>query len=252
MHGFTLEVHGLLARLLDLLDRLGVELSWRTKATGINWSSSSVSGIALEDGSVLEARHYVISPGAYGESILRGTSAAGVITGVLGVWLRLPNLEPALDVSLKIARRGQLAQDANITVVRASDDKTCLLVGAGYGWTGFVRGAVDQRQLDSLYSAAEDTARRFFPEACELALSTDRQYCIRPWTPSGLGVFATHPAVNGGKLVIAGGHNTGGFAQAPAVADAVLAWLRGEHHPMHELYRPSRDGHRATTSAVQP
>jgi D-amino-acid dehydrogenase len=53
-------------------------------------------------------------------------------------------------------------------------------------------------------------------------------------------VFETAATAAGGVLVTTGGHNTGGFAQAPAVAAAVLAAVRGEPHPMHELYLPER------------
>ena len=44
----------------------------------------------------------------------------------------------------------------------------------------------------------------------------------------------------GGKCIITGGHNTGGFAQSPAVAQAVLAAIQGRKHGMHHLYHPDR------------
>ena len=42
------------------------------------------------------------------------------------------------------------------------------------------------------------------------------------------------------RLVLAGGHNTGGFAQSPEVAEAVACALEGRPHPMHTLYHPQR------------
>jgi D-amino-acid dehydrogenase len=69
------------------------------------------------------------------------------------------------------------------------------------------------------------------------------RFCVRPWTASSLGVFEVIPTVEGGRLVITGGHNTGGFAQAPAIAAAVLAELTGRRHTMDVLYHPLRMRH---------
>jgi D-amino-acid dehydrogenase len=77
--------------------------------------------------------------------------------------------------------------------------------------------------------------------AVELGMNSGRpRYCIRPWTASGLGVFECAETSDGGLAIVAGGHNTGGFAQSPSVACAVVAALRGEPHPMHRLYHPQR------------
>jgi hypothetical protein len=91
----------------------------------------------------------------------------------------------------------------------------------------------------------EDTARHFFPAAYNQAqadgsLKAQRRYCIRPWTATGLGIFESMQTAQDGLLIITGGHNTGGFAQAPAIGTAVLASLQGKHHPMQTLYHPAR------------
>jgi D-amino-acid dehydrogenase len=96
-----------------------------------------------------------------------------------------------------------------------------------------------------MYRGIEDSIKHFFPTAYSEALqsgllSASRRYCVRPWTSSSLGVFEAISTAQGGKLIIAGGHNTGGFAESPAIALAVLAALRGEFHPMHQLYHPNR------------
>lgn len=44
----------------------------------------------------------------------------------------------------------------------------------------------------------------------------------------------------GGRCVITGGHNTGGFAQGPSIAKAVHAALMHNEHPMHASYHPDR------------
>ena len=87
--------------------------------------------------------------------------------------------------------------------------------------------------------------RRFLPRHERRARREGRlrrleRICVRPFTSTGLGIFEVQPAAGGGRTVITGGHNTGGFAQAPAVAESVRAVLCGEDPPMRELYDPER------------
>ncbi|MEM7587932.1 MAG: FAD-binding oxidoreductase, partial [Acidobacteriota bacterium] len=93
--------------------------------------------------------------------------------------------------------------------------------------------------------ALEETARRYFPRATTQAandgsLAQGRKACVRPFTCTGLGIFDVSATADGGRVVIASGHNTGGFAQSPAVADAVALTLAGQPHPMQALYDPER------------
>ena len=195
----------------------------------------------------IEADHFVLSPGAYGHNLLRGTRAAGAIQGVLGVWITLPNVDPPLTCSLKIRREKYVTPDTNVTVVKDPSRGPVLILGAGYGWTGARPQNIDLAELEAIFLGVQDTARVFFPTAYEVACSDggmqrSRRWCVRPWTAANLGIFETIPTVAGGKLVVTGGHNTGGFSQAPAVAAAVLAALRDRSHPMHSLYDPLRPG----------
>ncbi|WP_217189303.1 hypothetical protein [Streptomyces buecherae] len=69
---------------------------------------------------------------------------------------------------------------------------------------------------------------------------------MRPWTATSLGLYhveARQPRTapqQGGLFIVTGGHNTGGFAQSPAIGRAVLASVCGASHPMHTLYHPDR------------
>lgn len=243
--GFTVDVHALLARLVDRLERSGATFLWEREAEGLVTDAAGRFAGVRSHGEVLSARDYVVSCGAYGKDLLRGTRSEGRVHGVLGVWLTLPNLEPKLTHSLKIARRGHRAEDANVTLARSAAGEDVLVYGSGYGHTGLDPGNIAPAQLDDLFAAVEENARLFFPRAYQAAsesrlLSASQRYCVRPWTASCLGIFEALETSAGGVLVVTGGHNTGGFAQAPAVAAAVLAALRGESHPMHELYLPDR------------
>lgn len=100
---------------------------------------------------MLERNHYVISPGAYGQSLLRGTRSAGQIQGVVGCWATVPNVEPRLGLSLKVARRGHVTEDANITVGRDETGSEVLLVGSGYGWTGADPANINPGELAVIY-----------------------------------------------------------------------------------------------------
>ena len=130
-----------------------------------------------------------------------------------------------------------------------------LVCGAGYGWTGLRPDNVDPAALTALFDELEETLRRFFPRAHATAraagmLDESKQVCVRPWTPSSLGVFERLTAAGGGALIVTGGHNTGGFAQSPVVAEAVLAALSGRKHMMHSRYDPRRYERDSADSAV--
>lgn len=238
--GFTVNIHGFLAGLVDLLVAEGVRFRWRTPVSAIDWTAPGRAGGLVTAAGVVRSDHYVVSPGVYGDDVLRGTQSHERIQGMLGVWITVPNVEPRLAHSVKIARRGHDAEETNVTLGTGESGEPVLICGAGYGWTGLDPGNVDSGELQALFDALEDTIRRFFPKAFAAARDQDRRVCVRPWTSSCLGVFETVPTSGGGVLAVTGGHNTGGFTQAPVVAEAVLAAFEGRRHPMHTRYHPRR------------
>ncbi|MEU5402244.1 FAD-dependent oxidoreductase [Streptomyces sp. NPDC005963] len=243
--GFTVQIHGFLTRLADLLEEAGVLFHWEMPVEGLHTDTHGIPNGLRCAGEVIRSDHYVLSPGAHGGELLRGTASHGLIHGVIGVWLTLPNTAPQLANSLKISRSGHLAEDSNVTVTTGPDGEPLLVVGSGYGWTGADPAHIDPTQLDALHTAVEDTAASFFPDAYEEARTTgvlkeSRRHCVRPWTASSVPVLEIAPNAHGGLVVVSGGHNTGGFAQAPVAAEAVAAALRGEPHPVHIRYHPDR------------
>ncbi|SOB79505.1 NAD(P)/FAD-dependent oxidoreductase [Streptomyces sp. 1331.2] len=243
--GFTVDVHAFMARLVTRLEQAGAVFRWSTPVERLERAADGrLHGLRLP-GEVVTADSYVFSPGAYGRDLLAGTRSAGRIHGVLGVWMELPNLAPELRHSLKIARRGHLTEDANVTLGTDGRGRPVLIVGSGYGYTGADPADIEPAALERMFAAVEDTCRQFFPEAYARAIADGslrrgRRLCVRPWTSANLGVLETLPTTADGVGVITGGHNTGGFAQAPSVAQAVVAALKGRPHPMHELYHPLR------------
>jgi glycine/D-amino acid oxidase-like deaminating enzyme len=245
--GFTVGIYEFIFNLSELLESRGVKFHWRHAVNQIEWDREGVvAGLGDHSGELLKADHYILSVGTNGQKLLRGAAAGTQIQGVAGVWITIPNVDvPPLPVSIKLRRDGHMTPDTNVTVIDDPVKGPVLVLGAGYGWTGANPENMDAAQLTALFSGIEDTARRFFPAAYHIAsrkgwLQTTRRWCIRPWTATSLGVFEMYPTTASGYLIITGGHNTGGFAQAPAVGDAVLAALEGVPHPMHLSYSPRR------------
>jgi glycine/D-amino acid oxidase-like deaminating enzyme len=246
--GFTVNIHPFVAKLMDRITGLGGEFVWDCEVQGIQRNSLGEVTVLESQRGQLEADHFVVSPGVTGNALLRGTACENLINGVLGIWLQIPNLYPQMQHSMKIHRRAHLVEDINITVAKdAETGEDILMFGGGYGYVGQDRPAPDSPELLALFNELEEVARIYFPRGYAAAKERgtmfpggNRKFCVRPFTPTGLGLFERIPTASGGQLIITGGNNTGGFAQAPAVARAVWRALVGEHDPIHVLFHPDR------------
>ncbi|MCW2995086.1 MAG: hypothetical protein JWQ18_2581 [Conexibacter sp.] len=242
VEGFTLCVHDLMAALLDDLEAAGADLRFETRVSELLRDGEGRVMGALTGDHVVRSDHFVLSLGAEFSSLSPPPALRNRVHGVLGCWATVPNIEPRLTASVKLARRGHNAEDANVTVARDPLGDPILVFGSGYGYVGS-RGKIDESELEALYRALVDTVRVYFPRALDAA-GKDRvresfRHCVRPWTASNLGVFETEPTPRG-LAVWTGGHNTGGFAQAPVIAEAVHTALSGGRHAMHVAYSPRR------------
>lgn len=258
VRGFTVSVHRFCAKLIERIEALGGSFRWNCTVDEIlRDGKGEVEALACRSGRIT-ADHYVLSPGVRGNHLLEGTASEGRIQGILGIWLHLPNLEPKLHNSVKIHRGGHVVEDINVTI--GQDEATgedILVLGGGYGYVGMDRPAPDSKELAALFAEMETVARLYFPQAYEQARANDsfypqghRKFCVRPFTADGLGIFEILPTDDDGQLIITGGHNTGGFAQAPAIARAVYRAFEGIEDPMHTWYHPSRRLHAAAYADV--
>ncbi|KAL9001387.1 MAG: hypothetical protein Q9169_000278 [Polycauliona sp. 2 TL-2023] len=233
VEGFTVNIHPFVGQLIGRIVELGGETAWNCQVQRIQRNASGEVTILESQIGQVEADRFVVSPGVTGNALLRGMACENLIQGVLGVWLQVPNLCPHLQSSIKLHRRGHLVEDINVTV--ATDAETgdpILLLGGGYGYIGMDWPQPDCPEIMALFNELEEVVRIYFPEAHAVAkerstLWPDGQYrfCIRPFTPTGLGIFERVRTAGGGSLIVTGGNNTGGFAQSPAVARAV--WREG-------------------------
>ena len=248
VEGFTVNIHPFVAKLIDRITALGGEFTWDCRVQRIRRNDSGKVTTLESQLGQLEADHFVVSPGVTGNALLRGMASENVIQGVLGVWLQLPNLHPQLQHSIKIHRRGHLVEDINVTVAKDTETgEDIVMLGGGYGYVGLDRPSPDCPELMALFGELEEVARIYFPRGHAIAKERgtlwpggNYKFCIRPFTATGLGVFEQIPTASGGSLVVTGGNNTGGFAQAPAVARAVQRALVGERDPIHVLFHPDR------------
>ncbi len=241
--GFTLKVHDFCKKIIRFLEDYGAEFRWNTTFSGIQRNEAGkVTGIFVED-ELEEYDSYVLSLGAYSGTTLKNTQTNNQLHGVLGVWLTLPNLHPELKYSMKIHKTGHVGEDTNVTLIE-QDGKPVLVLGSGYGYTGNSdRSHINCEELKGIFNSLKHTAQTYFPESYEAALpylDETKKYCVRAWTPTGLGIFEAIPTIGGGQLIITGGNNTGGFTQSPYIADSVVKTLEGAKHPMQQLFHPKR------------
>ena len=248
VEGFTVSIHPFVAKLMDRITDFGGEFLWNCEVQGIQRNSLGEVTMLESQLGHLEADHFVVSPGSTGNVLLSGTASENLGHGVIGVWLQIPNLRPQMQHSIKIHRAAHLVEDINVTVAKDVDTgEDVLIFGGGYGYVGLDRPPPDCPELMALFNELEEVARIYFPQGYAAAKERgtmypggNRKFCVRPFTPTGLGLFEKISTASGGHMIITGGNNTGGFAQAPAVARAVWRALVGEHDRIHVLFHPDR------------
>ncbi|MEN7549431.1 FAD-binding oxidoreductase [Rapidithrix thailandica] len=241
--GFTLKVQDLSKRIIWYLMAYGAKFRWNTTFSGVQRDQAGVVKGIIVDGELEQYGHYLLSLGAYAGTSLDTTQSNNLVHGVLGVWLTIPNVHPELNYSMKIHKAGHVGEDTNVTLIHQNGEPV-LVLGSGYGYVGnLTENRIGNDELEGIYKSLKNTAQTYFPEAYEEGAATidsTKRYCVRPWTPTSLGIFETLPALDNGKLIITGGNNTGGFTQSPYIADAVVSQLKDKTHPVHSLFHPKR------------
>lgn len=249
VQGFSLNIVSFCRNLIALLERLGARFHWQQEVSEVRYADSgAVTGIVV-DGKLRRADHYVLSPGAQARTLSTRTDGLAAIGAMVGMWVTLPNDGAALNTPLKVRRRAfassEAAQGANVVPGRDAAGRPVLHCSSGHGFVGVSADDVRLADLPELARCVMETAEELFADKFRRArqagmLGERPGFCVRPWTPSGLGVLEVQECDTGGKLVLSGGHNTGGFAQSPAVAEAVACALETRPHAMHTLYHPRR------------
>lgn len=229
--GFTVQVHALCERLIDELESRGVAITWQRPVRRIlRDAAGRVTGVETDDG-VERSMHYGVSAGV-GMAGLMGEA----VHGMAGVWLTISSPDGATHAAKIRVQPGRAIEEVNVIPARDTAGRSVLHLGAGFAYLGDCSAGhrldLDHPDVQQLFRELEDIAGRYYPDSTRRArtdgsLRSSRRACVRPWTADGRSLFGVHTTADDGWLVATGGHNTGGFTQAPVVAEAVLAQLEG-------------------------
>ena len=99
--GFSFNVLQFCQNVISYLEAQGTVFHWNTEITKIEIENEIVQRLRTNKGSLIEANHYSVNPGAYDPALLENTPAKGKIGGVAGRWLMMPRPE-GYDVPTKI------------------------------------------------------------------------------------------------------------------------------------------------------
>jgi D-amino-acid dehydrogenase len=244
VRGFSLQVKTLARNLVRHLVERGVAFHWSSTLEDVRRDADGRIASVTLGGRSVEADSFVLSPGALGARLRGCVASLRPVGSMAGMWLVLPNGEPRLTTPLKVGRRAfasaGAAEGANVIPGRDEHGRPVLFCSSGHGFVGLYPAAVERTDLGELARCIEETARELFPDKLAAAERRSPSFCVRPWTPSGLGIFSASETVRGGRFVVTSGHNTGGFSQAPEIAVAVARALEGAPHDMHALYGAER------------
>lgn len=247
--GFSLCVKDFSRNIIRILRSHGVRFHWDKALDNVEFDMGGRVRCLHFGSDVQKPEHAVISPGAYSNFLYKPTRPFTDIASVAGMWVTIPNEGELLTRPVKVKRKGfasgAAAEGANMIPGYSSDGHPVIFCSSGHGFVGRAPARVKQSDLKELARCVNETAGQIFPDKYRMAwqrgmLDRSPEFCVRPWTYSGLGIFHRRDMVCGGKFIVTGGHNTGGFAQAPMVAEAVRMALQGKLHAMDELYHPKR------------
>lgn len=229
----AIDPRALTASLATALRRAGAELREHVTVSEIELTGGRVSGVLLDDGSVIAAGDVVIAAGPWVEGL--GGIPAGAripVRPIKGQILRLH--DPAGPGLLKrVVRMG------SSYIVPRADGR--YVIGATYEERGFDTTVTAGAAFELLRDAGE-----LVPGISELVID-EFSAGLRPATPDNLPVIGAS-AVPG--LHWAVGHRRGGILFTPVTAELIVGSLLGEDpEPAAQAFAPAR---LETTTAGSP
>ncbi|MFP3437509.1 NAD(P)/FAD-dependent oxidoreductase [Pantoea ananatis] len=243
--GFTVMVHNLAKRIIKWICQNGGSISWNSRVSAVSFGHKKINLLINDMDKEFEDSHLVMSPGVYDKSLLRSTPWENKIHGVLGCWGKVKLKAGMFQHSFKLTRENHTAEDSNITVTSDRNGNSELIFGSGYGWTGLDHNNINSVEYKYLKEGVLDTIYKFTEGLSENNSTDDAalqgvRYCVRPWTASSLGIYGDVYPDSKNAFILTGGHNTGGFAQSPIIAEAILSSINGQGNILHSIYHPNR------------
>lgn len=229
----AIDPRALTASLATALRRAGAELREHVTVSEIELTGGRVSGVLLDDGSVIAAGDVVIAAGPWVEGLGGIPAGAGIpVRPIKGQILRLH--DPAGPGLLKrVVRMG------SSYIVPRADGR--YVIGATYEERGFDTTVTAGAAFELLRDAGE-----LVPGISELVID-EFSAGLRPATPDNLPVIGAS-AVPG--LHWAVGHRRGGILFTPVTAELIVGSLLGEDpEPAAQAFAPAR---LETTTAGSP
>ncbi len=247
--GFSLQVKTLALNLINEMKSSGADFFWESEMQAVHKDEAGcIHSVIVNDREIL-ADNYVVSTGSSSQAIDGMEKIQDQIASVAGAWLEIPDPHLSLTRPVKVSRRhfacNDAAEGANLIPGLNDRAEPVIFCSSGHGFLGQGHRDISAEQLRTLSRCVFETAKDLFPSHVQRAGMTDPSrlefyHCTRPWTSSGLGIFDSMPTSRQGRFVVTGGHNTGGFAQSPAVAEAVYKCLNNRYTEMSALYSPLR------------
>ena len=238
--GFSIAIHKLGYFLINEIEKKGGHFSWGIGVNKVLKSKGSkIVGFRMTDGEELTKGTIIFSPGAYAHDLLNDLGIKHYCNSVLGMWLKIPDEDNGLKSPLKLARNGIYSNGAcsSSNIIPVEDEGgNHILISSGHGFIGKNHNYCND-QILHLSKGVIDVARKFFSN--NKVSIKNISYCIRPWTYTCLGFFKNIPTDNG-NIIVTGGHNTGGFAQAPVVANAILNEIDNKVNELAYIHNPER------------
>ena len=218
VEGFSIEAQNFCLGFLDWLEAQGITFLWNTDVTARRNRDTVILSDA--DDVLLAFNHYVICPGAYGLPLLDSCVPDHQIHGLAGTWIQIRN--PGVQKSCKIHYANPLVEDINLCLGRSKD--TVFLSG-GYGYIGTHSINDTEELLKPLQHALVRKTKTLFPRLRSSDI-LDEGYCLRPFDARGLSLYKQLQSPSG-KCIVTAGHGTGGWTQAPYIAQKVLRDIVG-------------------------
>ncbi len=210
----------LVGALLDAASAAGVDFH-RARVRGVDSTAGRVSGVCLEDGTVVRADAVVVAAGCWsGQLDGLPTGAAPPVRPVKGQILRL---RPRASAPVITRTVRAIVQGSSVYLVPRLDGTVVL------GATVEERGFDASVTAGAVYELLRD-AHRVVPGVGELELG-ETTAGLRPGSPDNAPIVGRPPVPGADGLVLATGHYRQGILLAPMTATAVAAIVAGDEPP---------------------
>jgi len=233
--GQTINIKQFSINLIKYLIKNGVEFIFDTEITKINKDKNNKVVSVSTNTAEIRDKNFLFCTGAYHEKgLFKNTPAKNKFGGVAGKWFLIPKIKEfhtptKVHIQLPKAMGGHYPViDFNFAPYFDKNEGQYLIsIGGGYVFSGnppFENIGRELRFIDALNEKALEMTigslyRKYF-DSGELIFSD--AICHRSFSFDDTPVFDKMNTINGGKLIITGGTNTGTATMSPYISNKVF------------------------------